>query len=925
MKLEKPALIIKEENPLTSIQLNRVFDVATDIIQRLPPKTLDQMLGGYSNDIDMLLKSIVCETEQAMNFGRSLDTEKIGYIDNLESAMDERLRIQSWNYFNATVLSNFTMGWRNLEWANLVQLFPWSSFLCSRSSGKSHCRDTEVVMYDGSIKMIQDIVVGDIVMGPDSTPRNVLEIHSGESPMYKVHQTYADDYVVNEGHPICCIYDHLTTKKSKRITERIKKFIPVEEIPKHAGYNQRKIFGYRVDGWELSKKELSIEPYFLGLWLGDGNSNNQSMTNPEEEVKDYLKGYAERLNLDYRDDYANLFRINIKQIGSSPNKLLDFLREHDLIDNKHIPDIYMKGSRQQRLELLAGILDSDGHLNQLSAVKKIGKAVNAATFELSLHKRELILQVRQLALSLGFRCLSVEDRSRDIKLKKKREEYVLKDYEIWRIYISGQIWNIPTRVKRKIAIPYEKVQSGYKSSLTIESIGTDSYYGFACDKDHLFLLSDGTVVHNSFQFVYAFCLWRLYSYTKPIFYNGDTIDNKNRKETALITNTMTLAEVHVGKIIEEIRTNPILCQKLNPNGRAKLGSTGIETEIGSILHVRGKDGFIRGLHVGAAVVDDLPDESSIYSDEQREKLKELFRATITPIVESYGYLLVSGTPYSTAPNELYNVLKKDKRFASFEYPIIFPDGRSLAPDRFTFNNILGFKEELGTMVFSREYLVVPISDNSTIFPYSFLMRSTVGMENIGFADSIDFFPIKLRRVIIGCDFATSGNIGADYTVYTVWGVDSMNNYYLVAIHRQKGMSHNEQVDKIVLFDRLYKPNKIVCEANGFQGILSSLARERGLKNIEQFTTTEGNKKDLYTGLPSLSAMFERGQIRIPFKEGPTKEVVHIIFSEFSSISFRSDRGKLEAVSGHDDIPMSCFIAINSLREGNTSTFKMDLI
>lgn len=554
-----------EGNSLTPIQLNRVFEVATDIIQRLPPKTVNQILEGYSNDIDNLLISIVQETEKAMNFGRSLDTEKLGYIDNLEAAMDERLRIQSWNYFNATVLSNFTMGWRNLEWANLVQLFPWSSFLCSRSSGKS------------------------------------------------------------------------------------------------------------------------------------------------------------------------------------------------------------------------------------------------------------------------------------------------------------------------------------------------------------------------FQFVYAFCLWRLYSFTKPIFYNGDTIDNKNRKETALITNTMTLAEVHVGKIVEEIRTNPILRQKLNPNGRAKLGTTGIETETGSILHVRGKDGFIRGLHVGAAVVDDLPDESSIYSDEQREKLKELFRATITPIVESYGYLITSGTPYSTSPNELYNVLKKDKRFASFEYPIIFPDGRSLAPDRFTFSDILGFKEELGTMVFSREYLVVPISDNSTIFPYSFLMRSTIGMENIGFADSIDFFPIKLKKVIIGCDFATSGSIGADYTVYTVWGVDSMNNYYLVAIHREKGMSHNEQIDKIVLFDRLYRPNKIVCEANGFQGILSALARERGLKNIEQFTTTEGNKKDLYTGLPSLSAMFERGQMKIPFKEGTTKEMAHIIFGEFSSISFRSDKGKLEAVSGHDDICMSSFIAINSLREENKSTFRMDLI
>jgi phage terminase large subunit-like protein len=555
----------KPASKFTLLQNRRLYSAANDIIERLPAHSINQLLEGYSEDIDKLLTEIVNQTDMAMNFGRSLDTENLSYIDNLAAAMDERLRILSFNYFCATVLSNFMMGWRNLEWGNLTQLFPWSSYLCSRGSGKSY------------------------------------------------------------------------------------------------------------------------------------------------------------------------------------------------------------------------------------------------------------------------------------------------------------------------------------------------------------------------EWCYAFPLWRLYSYTKPLFYAGDTIDNKNRKETALITNTMTLAKIHVGKIIEEIETNPILSNKLNSNKKAKLGETMIETETGSILHVRGKDGFIRGLHVGSALIDDVPDESSIYSDEQREKLKETFRGTITPIVEPYGYLIVSGTPYSTAPNELYNIIKADKRFAVFEYPIIFPDGRPLAPDRYTFDDIIQKKDELGTMVFSREYLVVPIADSSTIFPYEFLMRSTVGMENISFADTIDYFPFKLQRVVVGCDFAVSGNIGADYTVYTVWGIDFMDNYYLIAIHRQKGMSHNEQVDKIVLFNTLFKPNKIVCEANGFQSILSGLARERGLKNIETFTTTEGNKKDLHTGLPSLSAMFERGQIKIPYAVGPTREMVKIIFGEFSSITFRSDRGKLEAVGAHDDICMSSFIAINSLREDSHITVQINTI
>lgn len=419
---------------------------------------------------------------------------------------------------------------------------------------------------------------------------------------------------------------------------------------------------------------------------------------------------------------------------------------------------------------------------------------------------------------------------------------------------------------------------------------------------------------KSYQWSYAFILWRLWSYTRPTAYRQDTVDNANRKETCYITNTFTLAKVQIAKVTEEIEANDLIKEKLNPYNKASIGETAIKTETGSTLHVRGKDSMIRGLHVGACLCDDMPDESSLYSDEQREKLKELLKGTIEPIVEPYGYFLVTGTPYSSAPNELYQILKADKRFYCFEYPILFPDGRPLAPDRYTFEQILAKKEELGTIVFNREYLVVPISDTSTIFPYEYLMRSVIGMETIRFASSIDDFPFKLTRVHIGVDFAVSGNIGADYTVYSVWGKDAMDNYYLLYYYRKRGMSHNEQVDKIVQLDRLFHPNKIRCEANGFQSILSGLAKERGLKNIEPFTTTEGNKKDLYTGLPSLSAMFERGQIKCPYAMGETRQAVDLMFGEFSSITFRSDNGKLEAASGHDDVVMSSFISLNSLRE-----------
>lgn len=423
---------------------------------------------------------------------------------------------------------------------------------------------------------------------------------------------------------------------------------------------------------------------------------------------------------------------------------------------------------------------------------------------------------------------------------------------------------------------------------------------------------------KSYESCYAYPLWRTYSYDRPSSYVRDSVDNHNRKETLLITNTQTLGEEHIAKIVEEIKFNDLLSEKLNPNNKASLAATFIETETGAKVHLRGISGFFRGLHTGSVCCDDMPDESSIYSIEQRSKLKTKFYGGITPIVEPYGNLIVTGTPYSE--KDIYNDLRNDERFAMFEYPGIFPDGRLLSPERFTFEKLMEEKKSLGTIIFSREYLVVPVSDDATIFPYEYLMRSTIGMENINLVDNIESFPFKLKRVVVGVDFAKSANVGADFTVHAVWGSDNDDNYYLLHMFRKQGMSHNEQISKLVSLNQRFKPNKIRVEANVFQQILADMAKQRGLSNIEEYVTGGHNKKNWYDGLPSLSALFERGQIKVPYAVGTTRDAAESLFQEFNSISFRPDKGKLESVGGHDDQPMACFFAIDDLRK-NKNTFR----
>lgn len=685
------------DGKLSYKQLDSVFDTSFSIIEALPQQALNALLDGYGGDIDALLSEVFRQTNNVLNLNKTLETERLNYVDQLEQSMDDVLKIQSYNYFKTTMLPNFRQGWRNLEWGNMIQLYPNSSYLAARSHGKCFIRGTRVLMADFTVKAVENIVPGDEVMGMDFTPRKVLSRHSGASQMYRVAQENGEPYAVNGDH-ILCLWDDV--KHEYREIE-VNRFLTLKN-------RDNRYFGYRVFSYE--------------------------------------KPFLER------------------------------------------------------------------------------------------------------------------------------------------------------------------------SRIKVEPIGRDIYYGFSCDGDHKFQLEDGTVVHNSYEFCFAFPLWRLYSYRRPNFMKPSTPDNRNRQETCMITNTETLGREHMDKIVEEIMVNEALKAVINPEGKAALGAKSIQGENGTKLHLRGKDGFIRGLHVGAAVSDDLPDESSIYSLEQRQKLEDLFKGSITPIVEPYGYNIVDGTPYQA--DDLYAMLKKDKKFKVFEYPAIFPNGRLLAPDRFTFDKLMQERESAGSLVFSREYLVVPISDDSTIFPWEFLKRSIIGMENVRLVDNIESYPVKLKRVVCGCDFAESGTVGADFTVYTVWGKGVDDNYYLLYIYRAKGLSHNEQVMKICQIDQQFRPNEIVVEDNGFQKILADMAKQRGLRNIIPFTTTAGNKKDLRTGWPSLAALFERGALRCPYHPD-TRDRVDTMFGEFNSIAFRSDRGTLESISGHDDIVSSSFMAINRLREGTT--------
>lgn len=436
---------------------------------------------------------------------------------------------------------------------------------------------------------------------------------------------------------------------------------------------------------------------------------------------------------------------------------------------------------------------------------------------------------------------------------------------------------------------------------------------------HLALLASRSS-GKSHEFSFAYPLWRLFRYERPSLASLDTEDNKISKEGVIVSNSLGLGKKLLSKIVEEINVNDVLREKIvgGEKSRAILNTEKIVTQHGAIIELRSFDKTIRGLHPGWIVVDDFLDKSAIYSTEQRAKFKEVFFAEIMPALEPGGSITTVGTPFH--PSDLYEDLRADTRFKLFEYPAVFPDGRLLAPDRYDILKLNAERKTLGSTVFAREYLITPISNSSSIFPWEFLQKAFIGMERIPYVDNIKSYPIKLKRVITACDLAISVQTGADFCAFITMGIDHFDNIYLINVWHKTGASANEQINQIVSINDRFRPNEIIVENNGFQKVIAQLSRDRGLRNITEFTQTE-LKKDLIQGFPALSAAFERGEIKMPYKEGKSKDMTSTICGELNVIAYDDDKCKLEAQHGHDDLAHALYIGFHRLRI-NKTTVKM---
>lgn len=412
-------------------------------------------------------------------------------------------------------------------------------FMFSGPAGTGKClaRGTSVLKLDGSVCPVEKLCQGDMLMGDDNTPRTIVSLATGRDTMYRISGGHGDSYVVNSAH-ILSLKLSVPFVQSWRVKEsryklmwfegfvQKQKSFTVRQPGKRASvasfinqdgalnalvafkaalvldgrcnmygdvcdisiteylarskdwrHNFKGFKAERITCWK--KFPVTLDPYMMGYWLGDGCSSKSMITSQDATVLHYFANTfrTERWNvyLKYQSKYDYYITTGTAYGGAERNEFTNALIAYNLVNNKHVPYDYRVNDVDTRMQLLAGFLDADGHLGETNY------------FEFSQRNRQVFDDIIFVARSLGFAVS--EGKARVVKGVT---------YHRANIYGNG-LDEIPTKIPRKRAQPYGHNKNPLVYDIKVECLEEDDYYGFELNNDSnkRFVLGDFTVTHNT--------------------------------------------------------------------------------------------------------------------------------------------------------------------------------------------------------------------------------------------------------------------------------------------------------------------------------------------------------------------------------------------------------------------------------------------
>lgn len=443
----------------------------------------------------------------------------------------------------------------------------------SRNSG--FAKGTPILLFNGTTKFIENIQVGDILIGDDGNPRNVISTNSGFGSLCKIKSSSVSEfraasYIVSENHILATrmnTHKHIDWEHEKEVyrikwlnkqtfNQETKQFsfdnkskikcqvcgqdcaityikkhylnkhpnesyVPLSRENKKDSEDGKKallaaeafaktieddntldipieifktcsqrmgdlLMGYKGDCVNWPSQKVLLDGWVMGEWLGDGMQTGYSMAinvRDDPEILEYLKNWGKNNDALFTHDSYNEYSYNISSIEhrSHPHMapLRKLLKMYNLLDTKFIPPEYLFNDRQTRLAILAGLIDSDGYVQNGTRI----------TIDQGMVHERLANDIIFLARSLGFMCSHGTYKHGKSLITGEPLQYIS-------ARISGNnINDIPTVVARKRCYAAEKEVMN-TGKLKIEKVNDGEFYGIRVNENGRFVLGDFTVVYG---------------------------------------------------------------------------------------------------------------------------------------------------------------------------------------------------------------------------------------------------------------------------------------------------------------------------------------------------------------------------------------------------------------------------------------------
>ena len=356
--------------------------------------------------------------------------------------------------------------------------------------GKAVDNETVIPTPDG-FKKVHEIKENDYLFDREGNPTKVIGVYpQGKIEAYKVSLSDGTSFIVNGEH----IIPYVTSRgniNSKTLNEMMVDYTYTAKTRVGGVDREIKRHRYKIpksNAVHYTEKELPLHPYALGVLIGDGSLTCEYLTvssNEEDVINRFMK-YAELKEFNRnKHNYDYLFQK--QHNGDRPKEIQNIIENLGLNTKsiyRFIPKEYLQGSIQQRKELLAGLMDTDGHVQ----INKTG----SRRFGINTNSSQLAKDIKELALSLGYGISSREYARNDDA--HRNIEYIID------IYTTDNISKSNKHLQKLNSQTdwYESKKELYSHIVNIEKVEDREMTCFSVDNEEkLFLINDYIVTHNT--------------------------------------------------------------------------------------------------------------------------------------------------------------------------------------------------------------------------------------------------------------------------------------------------------------------------------------------------------------------------------------------------------------------------------------------